>query len=53
MWTSPVADFSNDQVYRAIEQIMYKQSSPKDALGEAQRASQAELERVLRGLAGK
>ncbi|MEA2529517.1 MAG: multiple sugar transport system substrate-binding protein, partial [Thermomicrobiales bacterium] len=47
MWTSPVVDFANDQVFRAIEQIMYKQSSPKDALGQAQRASQAELERVL------
>ncbi|MEA2524336.1 MAG: multiple sugar transport system substrate-binding protein [Thermomicrobiales bacterium] len=47
MWTSPVVDFANDQVFRAIEQIMYKRSSPKDALGQAQRASQAELERVL------
>jgi multiple sugar transport system substrate-binding protein len=47
MWTSPVVDFANDQIYRAIEQIIYKQTSPKDGLGQAQRASQAELERVL------
>jgi multiple sugar transport system substrate-binding protein len=47
MWTSPVADFGNDQVYRAIEQIMYKQTTPADGLKEAQQASQAELERVL------
>jgi multiple sugar transport system substrate-binding protein len=47
MWTSPVVDFANDQVYRAIDQIMYKQASPADGLGQAQRASQAELDRVL------
>jgi len=47
MWTSPVVDFANDQVFRALEQIMYKQASPADGLGQAQRASQAELERVL------
>jgi multiple sugar transport system substrate-binding protein len=47
MWTSPVADFANDQIYRAIDQIMYKQATPKDALAQAQQASQAELERVL------
>lgn len=48
MWTSPVEDFGSDQIFRAIEQIMYKQASPADALAEAQEASQAELERVLR-----
>ncbi len=47
MWTSPVADFSNDQLTLAIDKIMYKEASPKDALTEAQQASQAELERVL------
>ncbi|CAN5547763.1 sugar ABC transporter substrate-binding protein [soil metagenome] len=48
MWTSPVVDFGNDQINRAIDKIMYKQASPKDALAEAQKSSQAELERVLK-----
>jgi hypothetical protein len=47
MWTSPVTDFANDQLTLAIDKIMYKEASPKDALGEAQQASQSELERVL------
>lgn len=48
MWTSPVADFGNDQINQAIEKIMYKQSTPKDALAEAQSAAQDELDRVLK-----
>jgi ABC-type glycerol-3-phosphate transport system substrate-binding protein len=47
MWTSPVADFANDQIYRAIDQIMYKETTPADGLKQAQQATQAELERVL------
>jgi ABC-type glycerol-3-phosphate transport system substrate-binding protein len=49
MWDSPVQDFATDQISRAIEQIMNKQATPKDALVEAQKASQAELEKVLKG----
>jgi multiple sugar transport system substrate-binding protein len=49
MWDSPVQDFATDQISRAIEQIMNKQATPKDALAEAQKASQAELEKVLKG----
>jgi multiple sugar transport system substrate-binding protein len=49
MWDSPVQDFATDQVTRAIEQVMTKQASPKDALAEAQQASQAELEKTLKG----
>lgn len=48
MWTSPVVDFANDQLALALDKIMYKESSPEDALGEAQEASQGELERVLK-----
>lgn len=48
MWDSPVQDFATDQISRAIEQIMTKQATPKDALVEAQQASQAELEKVLK-----
>jgi ABC-type glycerol-3-phosphate transport system substrate-binding protein len=47
MWNSPVEDFYLDQLSRALEQIISKVTSPEDALGEAQRACQAELDRVL------
>lgn len=49
MWTSPVQSFGNDQLGRAMERIMTKAAKPKDALAEAQKASQAELEKVLKG----
>lgn len=49
MWDSPVQNFSNDQLARALERIMTKQASVQDALAEAQAASQAELESVLSG----
>ncbi len=47
MWDSPVQDFFLDQLSRAIEQILGRAASPKDALGEAQKACQAELDKVL------
>ena len=47
MWNSPVQDFANDQLLRALGRILAKQAKPKDALAEAQRASQNELDRVL------
>jgi ABC-type glycerol-3-phosphate transport system substrate-binding protein len=50
MWDSPVQNFANDQLGVALEKIYNKQASPKDALGEAQRASQAELDKVLQSL---
>ncbi len=49
MWNSPVQDFGIDQLTRAMEQIINKVAAPKDALAEAQKASQAELEKVLKG----
>jgi multiple sugar transport system substrate-binding protein len=49
MWNSPVQDFGNDQLTRALEQIINKTATPKDALTEAQTACQSELEKVLRG----
>jgi multiple sugar transport system substrate-binding protein len=48
MWNSPVQNFANDQVTRVIEQVFTKKSAPKDALAEAQKACQAELEKVLK-----
>ena len=48
MWTSPVQNFANDQITRMIEQVYTKQATPKDALAEAQKACQAELEKVMK-----
>jgi maltose-binding protein MalE len=48
MWNSPVQNFSNDQVTRMLEQVFTKKATPKDALVEAQKACQAELEKVLK-----
>lgn len=50
MWNSPVQDFGNDQLTRALEQIMNKVAAPKDALAEAQRACQTELDKVLQSV---
>jgi ABC-type glycerol-3-phosphate transport system substrate-binding protein len=52
MWDSPVQDFANDQISRAMDQILNKKATPKDALAEAQKATQAELEKVLKSSAG-
>ena len=49
MWDSPAQGFGNDQLKIAIEKIYTKAATPKDALAEAQAASQAELDRVLAG----
>lgn len=48
MWNSPVQGFGQDQLTRAIEKIYLKSASVKDALDEAQRLSQAELEKTIR-----
>jgi ABC-type glycerol-3-phosphate transport system substrate-binding protein len=50
MWNSPVQDFGNDQLQRALERIMTKKASPKEALAEAQKTSQNELDKVLRSV---
>jgi multiple sugar transport system substrate-binding protein len=48
MWTSPIQDFANDQIGRALEQIINKTATPKDALAEAQKACQSKLEETLK-----
>jgi multiple sugar transport system substrate-binding protein len=47
MWDSPVQDFANDQIGRALEQIYNKVATPAAALAEAQAACQRELENLL------
>ena len=49
MWNSPVQSFGNDQMARAMEKIYTHVQPVREALTEAQAASQAELERVLAG----
>ena len=48
MWTSPVQNFANDQITRMMEQVYTKKATPKDALADAQKACQTELEKVLK-----
>lgn len=48
MWNSPVVSFANDQLQKAFDAVVNKTASPKDAMTEAQKASQAELERVMK-----
>ena len=50
MWDSPVQNFANDQLGRALEQIYTKQATPEAALTEAQNACQAELDQVLQSI---
>ena len=47
MWDSPVQDFATDQIRRALEQIIHKVATPKNALTEAQKACQGALDKVL------
>jgi multiple sugar transport system substrate-binding protein len=47
MWTSPVEDFANDQLLRAIDQAYAHQGEPAELLAAAQQACQAELDRVM------
>jgi hypothetical protein len=47
MWTSPVQAFANDQITRMIEQVYTKAATPQEALAEAQKACQTELEKKL------
>ncbi|NJO35455.1 MAG: hypothetical protein HC869_22600, partial [Rhodospirillales bacterium] len=48
MWTSPIQNFANDQVTRMVEQVFTKAATPQDALAEAQKACQTELDKVLK-----
>ena len=49
MWDSPIQDFANDQISRASQAILAKAATPAQALGEAQSACQAELDKALKG----
>lgn len=48
MWTAPVQNFANDQLNRMLEQVYTKKAAPQDALAEAQKACQGELEKVMK-----
>ena len=47
MWNSPVESYYLDQLSVAIEQIYSKVATPKQALDEAQRACQEELDKTI------
>jgi ABC-type glycerol-3-phosphate transport system substrate-binding protein len=48
LWNSPVQDFAQNELTKAVNAIMYKSSTPKQALASAQQACQNELQRVLK-----
>jgi len=47
MWTSPVQNFANDQIARALEQAYAHAGEPAELLATAQQACQQELDRVM------
>jgi multiple sugar transport system substrate-binding protein len=49
MWTSPVESFANETLTAAVDQVMNKQASPRDALAEAQKLCQDKLNETLKG----
>jgi len=49
MWNSPIEDFASDTINSAIDEVLHKVKSPKDALKEAQKRCQSKLEKTLAG----
>jgi multiple sugar transport system substrate-binding protein len=49
MWTSPVETFAQGTLGTAVEEVLNKRKSPKDALAEAQQLCQDKLNEVLKG----
>ena len=49
MWTCPVQDFLHDRMSEAINAVMLKTATPREALTTAQEATQAELDDLLAG----
>lgn len=49
MWTSPVESFANETISAAVDKVMNKQASPRDALAEAQKLCQDKLAETLKG----
>ena len=48
MWNSPIQGFAFDQIEKALQNIMYKTTTPKVALASAQQACQSQLQRTLK-----
>lgn len=49
MWDSPVQGFATDQIKRAMDLILIGNEDAATSLGEAQKANQEQLEKVLKG----
>ncbi len=47
MWNSPIQAFAGDQLTKAVTRILSKAAKPRDALAEAQKACQNQLEQVV------
>ncbi len=48
MWNSPIESFASDTINSAIDNVLHKKKTPKDALKEAQDICQAKLDEVLK-----
>lgn len=48
MWTSPVESFANETLTAAIDKVLNKVATPKDALAEAQKLCQDKLNEALK-----
>jgi ABC-type glycerol-3-phosphate transport system substrate-binding protein len=47
MWTSPIESFANDQIGAALDEILFKQKTPQQALDDAQKIVQARFEEEI------
>ncbi|MHB0876942.1 MAG: ABC transporter substrate-binding protein [Anaerolineae bacterium] len=48
-WNSPVEDFANDEIFRAVDEALHKLGNPKDLLARAQETVTAKLDEVQAG----
>lgn len=50
MWTSPIESFANDTLTSAVDEVLNKKKTPKEALADAQQICQAKLEETLKAV---
>jgi hypothetical protein len=48
-WNSPVDDFANDEIFRAVDQALHKQTPTQQALATAQELVTAKLQETVSG----
>ena len=48
MWTSPVESFASETLTAAVDEVLHKKKSAKDALADAQKLCQDKLDETLK-----